>query len=53
VAVQANDVWVSDENGRGVTQIDSISGRTKTIDLGFPTVGVAAANQLVWVAVSR
>jgi DNA-binding SARP family transcriptional activator len=53
VAVEGNHVWVSDENGGGVTRIDSISGRTRTIDLGFPTVGVAAANQLVWVAVSR
>jgi hypothetical protein len=53
VAVERNHVWVSDENGGGVTRIDSISGRTMTIDLGFPTVGVAAANQLVWVAVSR
>jgi streptogramin lyase len=53
VAVEGNHVWVSDETSGGVTRIDSISGRTRTIDLGFPTVGVAAANQLVWVAVSR
>ena len=53
VAVEGNHVWVSDENGGGIRRIDSIPGRTRTIDLGFPTVGVAAANQLVWVAVSK
>jgi streptogramin lyase len=52
VAVGDDAIWVSDATGAPVIRIDPISGRTKRIPVGLPTTGIAAAHQLVWVAVS-
>jgi DNA-binding SARP family transcriptional activator/streptogramin lyase len=53
VAVGEDAIWASDATGAPVIRIDLISGRTKRIPVGLPTTGVAAAHQLVWVAVSN
>jgi streptogramin lyase len=52
IEVAGGNVWVTDAAGAPLTRIDVLTGRARAIGLRRPTVGVAVANGLVWIAVS-